>query len=310
MSVMTLEKFVSELQDDSQPLKHAGLLQLSSLASEDLFEFKNAWYSLTDPRKGQIMSKLVELTEDHVEMDFTVMYRALLNDDNEDVRELAAKGLWECDDRVVIRPLLGLLKNDPSAKVRASSATSLSKFTDLFQQGKILSRDGDKIRNALLEVISDEEEEADVRRRCIEAVGSFNTVETGEIIREAYGSDNPDMRQSAIYAMGRSSNSQWLPIVMTELDSDSAAMRYESSNACGLLGDESSLPRLIAMVKDEDSEVQVAAVQAIGNIGGPLAKRALQQALKAGEDAVEEAAEEAMANIDFDEDPLGFRFQG
>ena len=307
---MTLEKFVIELQDESQPLKHSGLLQLSSLASEDLFEFKNTWYSLTDPRKCQIMSRLVELTEDHVEMDFTAMYRALLGDENEDVREQATKGLWECDDRVVIRPLLGLLKNDPSAKVRASSATSLSKFTDLFQQGKILARDGDKIRDALLEVISDEEEESEVRRRCIEAVGSFNTVEIGDIIREAYRSDNPDMRQSAIFAMGRSSDSQWLPIVMTELDNSSPAMRYESANSCGLLGDESSVPQLIAMMKDEDPEVQVAAVQALGNIGGSLAKRGLQQAMRSGDEAMEEAAEEAMANIDFDDDPLGFRFQG
>ena len=307
---MTIEKFITELQDETQPLKNAGLLQLSSLAGEDLYEFKNTWFALTDPRKGQIMSKLVELGEDHVEMDFTAMYRALLNDENEDVREQAAKGLWECDDRVVIRPLLGLLKNDASPRVRASAATTLSKFTDLFQQGKILSRDGDKIRDTLLEVISDEEEEADVRRRCIEAVGSFDTIEISELIREAYSSENPDMRQSAVFAMGRSSDSQWLSIVMNELDSDSPAMRYESASACGLLGDESSVPHLISLIKDEDSEVQVAAVHSIGNIGGALAKRALQQALRTGEDAVEEAAEEAMANIDFDEDPLGFRFQG
>ncbi|MCH8868883.1 MAG: HEAT repeat domain-containing protein [Chloroflexi bacterium] len=306
---MTLEKFVSELQDESQPLKHAGLLQLSSLAGEDLYEFKNAWYSLPEPRKGQIMSKLVELNEDHAEMDFTAMYRALLNDENDDVREQAAKGLWECDDRVVIRPLIGLLKKDPSARVRAAAATSLAKFTDLFQQGKILSRDGDKIRDALLEVIGEEEEEQEVRRRCIEAVGSFNTIETGEIIREAYGSNDASMRQSAIYAMGRSSDIQWLRIVMTELDSSDPAMRYEAANAGGLLGEESTVPRLIALVKDEDSEVQVAAVQALGNIGGALAKRALQQAARKGEDAVEEAAQEALANLDFDEDPLGFRFQ-
>lgn len=307
---MTLEKFVTELKDESQPLKHAGLLQLSSLASEDLFEFKNTWYSLTDPRKTQIMSRLVELSEDNIEMDFTAMYRALLNDDSEDVREQAAKGLFECDDRVVIRPLIGLLKKDPSAKVRAASAVSLSKFTDLFQQGKILSRDGDKIRDALMEVIDDEEEQQEVRRRCIEAVGSFNTIETSEIIREAYKSDSLNMRQSAIYAMGRSSDSQWLSIVMAELDNDDPAMRYEAAHASGLLGEESSIPQLVELIRDEDSDVQVAAVHAIGNIGGALAKRSLQQAMKTGEDAVEEAAEEALANIDFDEDPLGFRFQG
>ncbi|MCI0812883.1 MAG: HEAT repeat domain-containing protein, partial [Chloroflexi bacterium] len=121
--------------------------------------------------------------------------------------------------------------------------------------------------------------------------------------------NDASMRQSAIYAMGRSSDIQWLRIVMTELDSSDPAMRYEAANAGGLLGEESTVPRLIALVKDEDSEVQVAAVQALGNIGGALAKRALQQAARKGEDAVEEAAQEALANLDFDEDPLGFRFQ-
>ncbi len=86
-------------------------------------------------------------------------------------------------------------------------------------------------------------------------------------------------------------------------------MRFEAANACGMLGDESIVPHLISLFEDDDVEVQAAAVQALGQIGGQLAKRALQQAVKTADETVEEAAQAALAEIEFDEDPLGFRFQ-
>lgn len=306
---MTLEKFVIELGDETQPLKHSGLLQLSGLASDDLFEFKSAWIQLPEPRKREILIKLVELGEDNLELDFGAIFRASLTDDSDEVREHAARGLWDSDDRVVIRPLLGLMTDDPAPNVRAAAAMALSKFAGMAQEGKLHTRDADRIRNALLDVIGRENEDKDVRRRCIEAVASFNTPEIGNIVQEAYESIDLSMKQSAIFAMGRTSDSQWLPMVLKETSAADPAIRFEAANAAGLLGDESTAPHLIALIRDDDSEVQVAAVEALGNIGGALALRALQQALKIGDDAVEEAAKVALENLAFDEDPLGFRYQ-
>ncbi|MCH8184499.1 MAG: HEAT repeat domain-containing protein [Chloroflexi bacterium] len=252
---------------------------------------------------------LAKLSEDNLELDFTAVFRASLSDDDDDVREKATRGLFDCDDRVVIRPLNDLLAKDPSPKVKAAAAVSLGKFAEMAQDGKLLERDADRIREALLEAIGREGQDDEVRRKAIEAVASFNSEEVQRIIRDAYENGDATLKQTAIYAMGRSSDSQYLPTVLDETHHDDPAIRYEAALAAGQLGDESTVPYLIRLIKDDDFQVQLSAVQALGEIGGPLAKRALLQCLKMGEDALEDAAQAALANLEFDDDPLGFRFQ-
>jgi HEAT repeat protein len=306
---LTLEKYLKDLADDTKPLKHLGLLQLSSLPTEDVIEFKTVWVGLPKARKREIIGKLVELCEDNIELDFNAIFRACLNDEDEEVREYATRGLWESDDRAVIRPLIALLKDDRSPRVRAAAAVSLGKFAEMAQDGKLLPRDGERIRDALLCAIRKQDEDVEVRRRSIEAIACFSSPETQQIIRDAYNNSDMKLKQSAIFAMGRSSDTQWLPIILAEMNHRDAAIRYEAANAAGQLGDESTVPHLIKLIKDDDPQVQLSAVHAMGAIGGPLAKRALLQCLKAGDEALEEAAQAALSNIEYDEDPLGYRFQ-
>ena len=305
---MTLDAYIAELSDESTPVKRSGLLQLSSLTRDDVRDFRHHWRGVGRTRRREVLAALVELSEDNLELDFSAVYRSCLSDECEMVREQATRGLIETDDRAIIRPLIGLLKNDPSAKVREAAAITLSQFADMAQQGKLMSRDEDRVRDALLAAIGRSEEDVDVQRRAIEAVGSFNTTQISRILRAAYESDDSAMRQSAIYAMGRSSDSDWLPIVLREVNAVDPAIRYEAANACGLLGDESTIPQIAALIGDEDIEVQCAAAIALGNIGGPMAKRALRHAVEIGDDALTEAAAEALENLEFDEDPLGFGF--
>ena len=305
---MTLDSYIAELSDESSPVKRSGLLQLSSLTRDDARDFRRLWRVVSSERKREVLAALIELSEDNLELDFSAIFRVCLSDECEMVREQATRGLLETDDRALIRPLIALLNDDPSANVRAAAAISLSKYADLAQQGKLMSRDSQRVRDALLAVIANHSEARDVRRRAIEAVASFDTIETSAIVRAAYESEDSAMRQSAIYAMGRSSNSAWLPIALSETNATDPAIRYEAANACGLLGAESTIPQIAALIGDEDIEVQCAAAIALGNIGGPTAKRALRRALDVGEDALTEAAAEALENLEFDEDPLGLGY--
>ena len=305
---MTLDRHLLDLQDEEKPLEHLALLQLSGLSPEDMIEFNTAWADLSPGRKHETLSQLIELSEGNIELDFTAIFRACLGDDDEEVRERATRGLWECDDRTVIRPLITLLTDDPSTAVRATAAVSLGKFAEMAQLGKLLERDAYRVQETLLSVIGDTNEDLDVRRRAIEAVSSFNLAEVERIIQEAYHDGDPKLRQSAIYAMGRSSDTRWLPTVLQETDHEAPEIRFEAANACGRLGDESVVPYLISMIKDEDVEVQLSSVHALGSIGGPLAKRALLQCLKLGDETLEEAAQAALQNIEFDSDPIGFSF--
>ena len=280
------------------------MLLLSGLSSDELAEFKAAWSGLSQPRKCAVLTRLGELCEDNVELDFSAVFRACLTDGDDSVREQATRGLWECDDRVIIRPLVQLLGEDPSPGVRSVAATSLGRFAALAQDGKLLDRDAERVLGALLTAI-EADDDVEVGRSAIEAVASFRSSRVEQIISDAYNSGNPGLKRSAIYAMGRTSDSRWLATVLVEMDDQDPAMRFEAANACGQLGDESTVPHLISLMKDEDVEVQVSAVQALGTTGGSLAKRALVRCVQQEDEPVAEAARVALEGLEFDDNPLG-----
>ena len=306
---MTLPDLLTDLTDLEKPVTYSGLLQLSDLPVEGLAELKSAWTNLSTERRRETVRKLIELADDNVEFDFSSIFKSCLTDGDDAIREMAAKGLWEAEDRALIRPLVKLLENDTCAEVRAAAAMSLKNFAVMSQNGKLLSRDGDRIRRALLAVVNSPTEDIDVRRRAIEAVASFNTSATNGVLRAAYESDNPTLVQSAIFGMGQSSNPAWMPTVVDEMSNPLAAVRFEAATACGLLGDEGIVPHLLRLLRDDDSEVRLASIKALGLIGGPTAKHVLQQHLSDNDEAIEEAAREALTSLEFEDDSLGYPLQ-
>ena len=214
----------------------------------------------------------------------------------------------ESNDRRSIRPLVDLLKEDTSAKVRAAAGLTLRRFGNLAQSGNLIARDVNRIRDALIFVIGRPGEDIEVRRRAIEAVSSFDFPELDDIILDAYRSGDPILVQSAIFAMGQSSQAKWMPTVLAEIEGDNPAVRYEAAIAVGLLGEQSDVPDIIRLLDDEDYEVQTAAVRSLGIIGGNLAKQALLQCRQSDDEVIQDAAREALELLEFDEDPLGFKF--
>ena len=305
---MSITEYLATLAEDGDALKYSGLLQLSDLSSDESDEFEAAWPAIATEVRRDILGKLTELAEDNLELDFTAAFRSCLEDGDDDVRELAVRGLWECEDRKIIRPLVGLVKGDPSGKVRAAACTTLGRFTALAQDGKLSPRDAETIRSALVGVIEGPDEELEVRRRAVEAVACLPDPGVEEIIKEAYVSGVPELKQSSIYAMGRSSNAVWLPIVLREMEDLSPAIRFEAANAAGLLGDETVAPHLISLLRDDDLSVQLAAIVSLGSVGGTLASQALHKCLESDDESVEEAADEALRQIEFDQDPLSLTF--
>ena len=291
---MTLEQCLNVIVDSEQPLRNAELMTLSGMTIEELEAIVSAWEDVDSDRRQQVLQRLIDIAEDNLDADFNSLFRLCLKDEDPEVKAKAIEGLWECDDRSLVTPLAGLLRDDPSDRVRAAAATALSKFSVLAQHGKILSKDGERIRESLTSAISNSGESQEVRRRAVEAVAPFNTTEVHQIIREAYSSDQLEMKCSAVYAMGKSCNSQWLSTILQELSSPHPAMRFEASNACGEMGEEDAVPHLIQLFKDEDQQAQTSAISAVGAIGGSLAKKALLSCLKSSDDLVVEAAEEAL----------------
>ena len=303
---MAFEFFLENVSDPTGHISAADFYEISDLSPEELGQFATAWFPLPIERQRTIASNMVELAEENPELDFSAIYKLCLKGDDEPLLEIVMDGLWEHEDRSVIPSLIEVLRSDKGSNVRAAAAAALGRFPLLAQEGKLLAKDGEVIHDNLMQVLEDEEEPLFVRRRCMEALAPFNTMEINQRITLAYESLDPDFRASSIFAMGRTGEAGWLPILLQELQNEDPTIRYETAHACGELGEEDAVPHLILLLEDDDSEVQLAGIGALGQIGGPLAKKVLLACAKDGDANLEEAARTELEDLDFFEDPLDF----
>ncbi len=303
---MSFEFILENVSDPTGHMSAVDFYEISDLSPEELGQFASAWYLLSIERQREIATTLVELAEDNPELDFTAIYTLCLKGDDEPLLQIVMDGLWEHDDRSVISGLVEVLRSDKGSDVRSAAASALGRFPLLAQEGKLLVRDGELIHDNLMQVLEDEEEPMEVRRRCMEALAPFNTMEINQHITLAYESLDLDFRASSIFAMGRTGEVGWLPILLQELQNEEPTIRYETANACGELGEEDAVSHLILLLEDSDSEVQLASIGALGKIGGPLAKKVLTSLVKDGDANLEEAALTELQDLEFDEDPQGY----
>ena len=298
---MALGDVIPRLLDAGSELKPSLLEQLSGLTPEERLELLEIWGDIPTSRRLMIIRAVTGMAEDNIEMEFTGLLCAALEDDDAPVRANAAAGLWETGDRTVIAPLAAMLECDESHEARASAASALGHFAALAEEGKLIERDAALVRNALLGALEDDGEETAVRRRALEAIARIRHPDVPGWIRWAYGSGEPLLRQSAVYAMGRTCDTVWLPVIEDEFGSSVAAMRFEAANAARELADPKTLPHLHGLVSDDDPQVVLAAVQAIGGIGGAAAHKLLKHYVDEGDPTLSEAAQEALRVLEADE---------
>lgn len=299
------EELLESIGDSQRPISISSLYALSKATQAEMEAFVNRWPKIEVERRRRIIRSLVEIAEASFEVDFGAIFRFCLTDEDEEVRAKAIDGLWEEEDVVLIDPLVGMLKGDPSTLVRAQAAIALGQFALMAELEELDERLGGIVRGALLGVIRDSEEAMEVRRRAVEAISFFGDEEVEGIIEAAYCDAEEKMRISAVFAMGRNADTYWNEIVMAELESPNPAMRFEAARACGELESAEAVPKLIRLIGDPDREVQGAAIWALGQIGGEEARQVLQACCHSDDEVLREAAEDALAELEFFSDPLG-----
>ena len=280
---MALIEYLRELSDSKTEPSAVGLAQLSGLLGEDLETLTEQWPLIPGERRLELLTRLAEMADDNVELDFHAVFSNALTDELPRVREAAVNGLWESEDRKTIPRLIERLNHDGDDAVRAAAASVLGRFALLADAGKFVQRDADALYNALMGVLRDDDEPVMVRRRALEAAAPFRRPELHRWLQWGYDHPDPAMRQSAVFAMGRSGDSLWLSFICDEMESDDPAMRFDAANAAREMGEEEALPSLIDLANDIDAEVSLAALHAIGGIGGARAKKFLR-GLAASED--------------------------
>ncbi|MDE3087781.1 MAG: HEAT repeat domain-containing protein [Chloroflexota bacterium] len=282
---------------------------LSGANKQEVAAFAQTWVRLPPERRRRVSQMLVDLAEENIELDFNPLFRYLLVDEDAQVRALGIEGLWEDEDTALVKPLIGFLRSDPNARVRAAAADSLGRFLLLAEYGRLpQSPHADLIHAALLATVRSGAEDLIARCRAVEALGYSSRDAVRDVIADAYADGEAEMRASAVVAMGHSADGYWRKAVGAELDSLDPRMRFEAVRAAAELEFRGAVPRLIEMLDDTDREVQMATITALGQIGGSAAKAALEEAVESEDEVLRDLADEALQELRFSSDPNSLLF--
>ncbi|WP_376792032.1 HEAT repeat domain-containing protein [Thermoflexus sp.] len=295
----SVETLLAHLKDETTPLSIARLYWLSDLSDEEFTRVAQVWSTLSTGRRRAIMSHLVDISEENMEVDFGRIFRMALSDPDPEVRAMAIDGLWyEDQDLQLMRRFFELFEKDADTEVRARAAIGLGRY---FYNACILEQIPlSAVRpaiEALRQAFYNLDEPLEVRRRALEALGNTLEPDLPQMIERAYADPDERMRVSALFAMGRTGETHWAPYVMEALRNPSPAVRYEAVVAAGEIGIKEAVPILERLIEEGDTEIQEAAIWALGEIGGPRAREILEK-IAAGEDEdLAALAEEALEEL-------------
>ncbi|OGO39961.1 MAG: hypothetical protein A2147_04650 [Chloroflexi bacterium RBG_16_57_8] len=292
---------------DADRVTSSTLAELAGLSHEEMESVRNAWPGIELIRRREIVRRLVELSEENVELDFDAIFRLCLKDPDSEIRCQAIEGLWENEETSLISRLLDMLSNDSSYQVQAAAANALGRFTLMAEKGTLPPRHLPHIQGELLHTLNDESRTDEVRRRALEALAPLSVPEVTSAIRDAYEAKNPRFRVSAICAMGKNCDPAWLPMLIAELSNEDAEMRFEAAAALGELGEEDAVPHLTDLGGDPDAEVQRAVLESLGKIGGRKAKEYLQSCLSSRNPAIRDTARQALDELRAMDDPMSLQ---
>ena len=306
---MDFGEYLDELSDSSSKLQVSKLQRLSRLNETQANELDSRWSGIEVRRRRRIVHELADLAEDNVDLNFDEVFLRGLRDEDRDVRLESMGGLWENDSPQLIDKLLTIIASDSDPAVRSEAALALGRFVVQAVEGRLRNRHFERIEAGLKRAIESADEVEEVRSRALEAIGAHDSTWVRQAVSEAYESGTQRLKVSAVHAMGRSCQPRWLPLVTREATSDEAELRYEAAVAIGLIGEDHAIPALLPLLEDEDEQVRDAALASLGEIGGPEAREALLKLLDSSSKATRDAAAAALSEIDFEQDPLGFRFR-
>ncbi len=283
---------------------------LSNIETEETARVREVWPHQPVALRRQLVTRLMELAEADFALDFGMVFRLGLEDEDAEVRTTAIEGLWEDQDVRLVPRLAAALREDEAVSVRAAAATSLGRFILLGELEKIRPKPRAAAYEALLAVCQAPDEHVEVQRRAIESLAYVGNEVVVETIREAFVAPEEKLRISAVFAMGRSADTRWNDQVQQELFSPNPEMRYEAALACGKLQLSGAVSRLEELADDVDSEVQEATLWALGQIGGDKAREILTYYCHAGSEAAQTAAEAALEEFEFLHGDLAELFAG
>jgi HEAT repeat protein len=305
--IIPFQKVLDTLLDKGKDIPHRHLTEFSDIEPDSLKSLLETWPRIDLERKLLLLDRLNALANEDTLVSFDDLGRALLADNEPQVRVRVMRLLVECEDFRLVPTYIDLLTKDDAIAVRAEAATMLGIFVQLGEFEDIPTDVHHQIEDILLEVLNGKDE-APVRRRALEALGFSSRIEVPVLLESSFNRQDPDWQASAIFAMGRSTDERWADKVLRTMVSEDQRVRLAAVQASGELGLALARPLLLSLLEEEDDDVIAgAAIWSLSQIGGEDVRLYLQNLLDKVEDD-EQAAflEEALDNLAFTEDMASF----
>jgi len=305
--ILPFQKVLDVLLDESKDIPRRYLTEFSDIEPAALQTLLETWPRIKPDRKLLLLDRLNTLANEDTLVCFDDLGRALLRDENPQVRTRAMRLLIECEDHRLVPIYIDMLTKDNDVAVRAEAASTLGIFVQLGEFEDIPADVHHQIEDILLEVLNSEDEPP-VRRRALEALGFSSRDEVPVLIESSFNRQDPDWQASAIFAMGRSNDERWADHVLRMIASEDHRIRLAAVQAAGELELKLARSLLLRLLEEEYHDVIAgAAIWSLSQIGGEDVRIYLQNLLDSVEDDDQAAfLEEALDNLAFTEDMGSF----
>ncbi len=289
---------LNALRDNDGAVTSTLYYGLSGLDAADIRRLEPIWANLTPEYRRKLLRELIEASESNFELNYTALAHFALDDADAEVREAAVELLWEDETLALMYRLNEMALEDEATAVRAAATSALGRFILLGELGDLPETETSRVQDTAVAILSNLDEDVDVRRRALEAIANSGHEIVDEAIRDAYDSADHRMQISSVFAMGRTYDEQWNEYVLEQLDSDDPEMRYEAARAAGELEIEEAVPALTRLALDNDREIKEVAIWSLGEIGSREGVRILErlatEAKRLDDEGLLEAIEDAI----------------
>ena len=301
---LSFQSVLDHLLDSKKDIPQNHLQYYSDLDPKSLRLFMDVWPSVKPNRKLLLLNELLQ----HLDSDNLVssedIGRALLDDEDGEVRALAIGLLAESNDPKLASKLIDIFLTDTELAPRIEAAQLLGEFVLLGELEELNPELKTKIEDALISVIRGEENPA-LRKRALESLGYSSREEMVNIIESAFQRADPTWVASALHAMGLSHDDRWNDDVVSKLLDEDPRIRFAAAEAAGELNIEAAAPIMLQMLEDEeeDDDVISATIWSLSQIGGEDARIYIVNLIENTEDEDLVAfLEDALENLDFNEE--------
>lgn len=299
----SFEKVIDELLDDAHELSRRSLQEFSDIDPASLKTLMASWPRVKLERRRLLLEKLQDTSDNDTLVCFDDFARAMLTDDDSQVRSRAIRLLAECDDAKLVTPFIKILASDNDADTRVEAASALGKYVELGELEEISEKTRRQVEDALLEKVNSDDKLI-VRRGALESLGFSSRAEVITLIESSFRREDPDWQASALRAMGRSSDDRWEEQIISCMMDEIQRIRLAAVEAAGELGLSSTRMLLFKVLEDEeDDDVVGAAIWSLSQVGGEDVRLFLENLIDQAEDDEQvEFLEDALDNLTFTED--------